>query len=322
MPEGVGLADVGHLRALPDRALGGDDEGVVARVGLRGRRRGAGASASRSYGASGMTQRPEVTYAVYSAENPASRPKIRNTPIRSCEPERRPLAVDRLLRPGDRRREPDAVLRALDVVVHGLGDRHERDALVDEHLRVRERVVAPDRHEEVDAERREMVEDERRQVVDALDVGLRDSGPGTCRRARRGRPAARIFRGFVREVCRIVPPVRSMVRVFVAVERPQVVGVEAELRPDVGQALPAATDPEDVVARLGRPVDDALDDGVEAGDVAAAGQDPDALRVLSWRPESYASTVRTMVARGLRRPAAMRRTRRDGRTTRLLASSP
>src|SRR6185295_18961670 len=33
-----------------------------------------------------MTQRAEVTYAVYSAENPASRPKIRNTPIRSWLP--------------------------------------------------------------------------------------------------------------------------------------------------------------------------------------------------------------------------------------------
>ena len=32
MAERVGAADVGHLRALPDRALGGDDEGVVARV--------------------------------------------------------------------------------------------------------------------------------------------------------------------------------------------------------------------------------------------------------------------------------------------------
>ena len=33
-----------------------------------------------------MTQRAEVTYAVYSAENPASRPKIRKTPIRSWLP--------------------------------------------------------------------------------------------------------------------------------------------------------------------------------------------------------------------------------------------
>ena len=28
----------------------------------------------------------DVTYAVYSAVKPASRPKIRNTPMRSCEP--------------------------------------------------------------------------------------------------------------------------------------------------------------------------------------------------------------------------------------------
>ena len=33
-----------------------------------------------------MTHRPDVTYAAYSAENPASRPKIRNTPMRSCDP--------------------------------------------------------------------------------------------------------------------------------------------------------------------------------------------------------------------------------------------
>ena len=41
---------------------------------------------SRSYGSSGITHRLDVTYAAYSAENPASRPKIRNTPIRSCDP--------------------------------------------------------------------------------------------------------------------------------------------------------------------------------------------------------------------------------------------
>ncbi len=33
-----------------------------------------------------MRQRAEVTKAVYRAVNPASRPKMRNTPMRSCEP--------------------------------------------------------------------------------------------------------------------------------------------------------------------------------------------------------------------------------------------
>ena len=86
MPERVGVADVGHLGALPDRALGGDDEGVVARVGGVVLRRAARPARRGRSGASGITQRADVTYAVYSAENPASRPKIRNTPIRSCEP--------------------------------------------------------------------------------------------------------------------------------------------------------------------------------------------------------------------------------------------
>ena len=59
------------------------------------------------------------------------------------------------------------------------------------------------------------------------------------------------------------------------VEDPQVVRIELGGRPDMGQALPAAAESEDVVARLGRSIDDALDDGVEAGDVTAAGQDGD-----------------------------------------------
>ena len=51
-------------------------------------------------------------------------------------------------------------------------------------------------------------------------------------------------------------------------------GIEAE----VGQALPAAADADDLVADLGRPVDDRLDDRVQARDVAAAGQDSDPSR--------------------------------------------
>ena len=61
VPERVGLADVAHLGALPDRALGGDHERVVARVRGDGPRPAGPASASRSYGASGITQRADVT---------------------------------------------------------------------------------------------------------------------------------------------------------------------------------------------------------------------------------------------------------------------
>ena len=60
---------------------------------------------------------------------------------------------------------------------------------------------------------REVVEDERRQVVDARRPSR--SGPASASSSQGGRPAARILRGFVREVCRIVPPVRSIVRVLI-----------------------------------------------------------------------------------------------------------
>ena len=58
--EGVGLADLLDRAALPDGALGGDDEGVVAGVVVlvldQEPRRW-----SRSKGASGMRQRADVT---------------------------------------------------------------------------------------------------------------------------------------------------------------------------------------------------------------------------------------------------------------------
>ena len=62
------------------------------------------------------------------------------------------------------------------------------------------------------------------------------------------------------------------------VEDADVLGVELGAAALVGQALPAAADADDLVAELGRAVDDALDDRVEAGNVAAAGEDADPSR--------------------------------------------
>ena len=84
--------------------------------------------------------------------------------------------------------------------------------------------------------------------------------------------------GFVREVWSH-GPAGAIDRPRVApVERPQVVGVELAARLDVGQALPAAADADDLDAELGGAVGDALDDGVEARHVAAAREHPDPLR--------------------------------------------
>ena len=165
--ERVGAPDVGHLGALPDRALGRDDEGVVARVrGVVGLEQGG--------------QRVEVVRRL--GDDAARRghvcrvqrrePGVPPEDPEDADPlvaaERRALPVDRLLGAGDRGREADAVLGPLDVVVHRLGDGHERHAGVHQHLRVRQRVVAADGHQDVDAERGDVVEDERRQVVEVV----------------------------------------------------------------------------------------------------------------------------------------------------------
>ncbi len=272
--EGVSVAHIGHLRPAPDGSFGGDDERVVARVGgvIGGQQRGQRIqvvgrlrdhAACRGHVRGVQRREPGVA-----AEDPEHADAL-------VAAERRPLPVDGLLGPGDRRREADAVLGALHVVVHRLRDRQQRDPGVDQDLRVRQRVVTADRDQDVDAQRREVVEDERRQVEDPLADGV--AGP-LCR-VHPGRHAGQ----------RHLPRVRPRgVQDGAAgpldgprvdpVERPQVGVARVVAGPDVGQPLPPATDAEDRVARLGGAVDHALDDGVETGDVAAAGEDRDALR--------------------------------------------
>ena len=190
-------------------------------------------------------------------------------------PKRRPLAVDGLLRARDRRREADAVLGPLDVVVHRLGDGHQWHAGADQDLRVRQRVIAPDRDQHVDAERFEIVEDARRQVVDPI-VG-REPSPlllGHPLRHSGGRHPARVGPGGVQD-----RPTGALDGPGVdAIERPEVAGVGPVARPDMRQAFPPAADADGRVTGLRGAIDDTLDDGVETRDVASAGEDRDPFR--------------------------------------------
>ena len=119
-----------------------------------------------------------------------------------------------------------------------------------------------------------MIEDEGRQVVDAVVLG--EARP--CGHVQPGRQAGGSHLPRVRSrgvEDRASRPVDGAgVR---PIERSHVLGVDPDVRSDVGQPLPAATDAEHVVAGLGRAVHHALDDRIETGDVAAAGQDPDSL---------------------------------------------
>ena len=85
-----------------------------------------------------------------------------------------------------------------------------------------------------------------------------------------------MFDGLVRDVWSTVPPVRSIARVHDPVEGPQEAAAVLLCGIHVGQALPAAADAEADPADLAGPIHDALDDRVEPGDVAAAGENGDA----------------------------------------------
>ncbi len=102
-------------------------------------------------------------------------------------------------------REPDAVVGAVHVVVHRLRDRDDGHAFLVQPQRERERVVAADRDQRVDAE----MLDDPQHVRRCGRAARRRCGP-SARNA--GSSAVLTLAGFVREVCRNVPPVRSIVR--------------------------------------------------------------------------------------------------------------
>ncbi len=144
-----------------------------------------------------------------------------------------------------------------------------------EDPRVRQRVVASDRHEPLGAEALEVLEHDRCQVV-AILVDLQ---PGPALRREMGRQAGRPHPrriGPRRMEDRPAGPVDRPGRD--PVERPDVLRIGLGSWPLMGQALPATPDPEDLGAHLGRPIDDALDDRVQPWDVATTGEDGDPAR--------------------------------------------
>src|SRR5664279_1887032 len=187
--------------------------------------------------------------------------------------QRGPLAVDRILGSRDRRREADAVLGSLDVVVHRLGHGDELDAVVGKDLTEAQGIVAAYRDEVVQIELLDVVEDYGREVVHALlDLELLEAIRPDVRRKLAGLHLARVRPG------RVQPRAAGAIdRAGIGpIERHDVVRIQAGARLHVGQAFPAAPDAHDLVAKLSCAIDDALDDGIEAGDVAASREDADA----------------------------------------------
>ncbi len=187
--------------------------------------------------------------------------------------QRRPLAIDELLGTRDGRREADAVLGALDVVIHRLRDGDERHAMVGERLREAQRVITTDGHQVVDAQPLDVLEHDGRQVPGLAILGHRVQ--------------ARLRDVVGQRRLRHLPGVRARGmehRAAGPVDGPGVHAIEGHDIARVGdrpgdlvrQPFPAPADAHDLVAEVGRAIGDALDDAVEAGDVPASGQDADA----------------------------------------------
>ena len=178
--------------------------------------------------------------------------------------------VDELDAPGDRGREPDAVVGAVDVVVHRLRDGDHRDALVVQAQPVRQRVVAADR-------------DRARRARGARSPGstwaVKSYGPSpSASPARNAGHVARLDPAGVRAR-------RVEDRAAGAVDRAhrgrgRAARCWPRSRPGRRGSIssrprPAAADADHLVAAVGDPADDRLDARVEPGNVAAAGADAD-----------------------------------------------
>ena len=188
VPERVRLADVAAFGRPSRSRLRRSPRRRTATGWPRGRRRGSRPAGRGRTAPPGSRSGRSSRRPCRARENPASRPKIRNTPIRSWLPSvvrcrlissfARVIAVENPMQysvPGD-------------VVVHRLRDRDERDPLVEQDPREAQRVVAADRHEDVEPEAADVVEDDRGQVHDAVGSGHGGRpGPG---RATRGRCSA------------------------------------------------------------------------------------------------------------------------------------
>ena len=162
---------------------------------------------------------------------------------------RGPQRIDRLHRAGDGGREADTIIGAMDIIVHGLGDRNDIAAQARQMRRETQRTVAAQRDQRIDFQRIEDIQHLLRLVA------LR----------RYPRVAARAVQ------YRAALPVNAAHPVAVehhhaVIPRPGIGGI------DFQHAFPAATQPDHVPAALPGRCRDRLDAGIEARDIAATGE--------------------------------------------------
>ncbi len=177
--------------------------------------------------------------------------------------------MDELHAPGHGGREADAVVGAVHVVVHGLGDGDDRDPFVVHSQPVGQGVVAADRDEDVDVLALQYLQ----HMIGDVMTALR---PDTSPLRNSGRESALILAGLVREVWRKVPPVRSTVRTVLGSRGKRLPAtVESSAGFTRDEPAPSPADSHDLMALVGHAVHDRLDAGVETGDITSSSQNAD-----------------------------------------------
>ena len=181
-PYGSASPRLHHLAADEGGALGDRHHGVAARVGLLVGQQHArepvdveGDLGDDGPVDAGQVGRDERRLAAVAPEHLHDREAL-------VRPGAGAQLVDEVDRARHRRREADAVVGAVDVVVHRLRDADDREALVVEAEGERQRVVAADRHQRVDLQPLQHAEAVLGEVVGTLADGLRRQAPAAPRR--------------------------------------------------------------------------------------------------------------------------------------------
>src|SRR5438876_1706704 len=176
-------------------------------------------------------------------------------------------AVDHLNGAGDAGAEANAIVRARDVVVHGLGNADDLEALFVETNAVAEGIVTTDGNESVDSEPGEILEDFRSQVVffsgEFILEMRRDIGFGNA--------AGIGARGMEKSAASAAGAIDNFF-----VEKKEVVGVVVVLFSDhIDEARPPVTNADNLIAFPNGAKSNAADRWIETGNVTASGEDAD-----------------------------------------------
>ena len=274
--KGVRAAALHHVGALESRAFGDDNHGVMAGVAraVDHHELGETADVERHLAdqrpvSAGEEARDQRGLAAVAAEQLDHR-----DPLMAAG--RRPQRMDELDAAAHGGREADAVVGAVDVIVHGLGDRHHRHAFFMEPRRIGQRVVAADRHQRVDTEMAKHTD----HVVGAIHCAVLARLPAFKKVGERVGPnfAGIGARGMEDGAARAVDRARAVAGERHDGTRP---GAGIVVRVERQRAGPTAPEADDLPAEILGQVDHRLDRRIETRDVAAAGENCDAHGSLS-----------------------------------------